>query len=245
MPNHCTDVAIEAEFKQLVESAARPYLAAGRTPYYFARGKLGGDPVFAAMLRQGLIDDGTRLTDLGCGQGVLLALLHATAQSRAGTDWPPGWPPPPRHVTAYGVDVRRDAIEAAKMALGMAAHVDVGDIRDFELPPSDVVTILDVLHYIDFNAQRRVLERVFAALETGGRLLLRVGDAAAGWRFDLTLAGDWLITLLRGHWQRRFFCRTADQWLALLREIGFDASVQPMHQGTPFANVLLIAHKYR
>jgi hypothetical protein len=88
-----------------------------------------------------------------------------------------------------------------------------------------------------------VLERVHAALETGGRLLLRVGDAAAGWRFDLTLTGDWLITLIRGHWQRRFFCRTADQWQQLLREIGFDVTLQPMHEGTPFANMLLVARK--
>jgi hypothetical protein len=32
------------------------------------------------------------------------------------------------------------------------------------------------------------------------------------------------------------------QWRELLRECGFDARAMPMSQGTPFANVLLLAH---
>jgi hypothetical protein len=35
-------------------------------------------------------------------------------------------------------------------------------------------------------------------------------------------------------------CRSLTQWIALLRECGFDAQIKPMSQGTTFANVLLI-----
>jgi hypothetical protein len=59
----------------------------------------------------------------------------------------------------------------------------------------------------------------------------------------LTLAGDWLVTLVRGHLQTRFHCRTGAEWLALLQQIGFAATIQPMRAGTPFANVLLVAQK--
>src|SRR5262249_11158879 len=98
-------------------------------------------------------------------------------------------------------------------------------------------------HYIDFNEQLGLLERVYAALAPGGRLLLRAGDASQGWRFRLTLAADWLVTLARGHLQRRFYCRTGTGWLQVLKQIGFEAQMQPMCDGTPFANVLLVGRR--
>ena len=58
------------------------------------------------------------------------------------------------------------------------AHGIIGDMRSAALPPCDLVVILDVLHYVDKAAQRALLQRVYDALRpSGGRLLLRVGDA--------------------------------------------------------------------
>jgi hypothetical protein len=48
--------------------------------------------------------------------------------------------------------------------------------------------------------------------------------------------------LLRGHAIVTQHCRSVAQWRALLRECGFDSEAKPMSHGTPFANVLLIAH---
>jgi SAM-dependent methyltransferase len=237
-------MSLDPAFQLLVETAAARYRPAGRSFYHFARGKLGRDPVFRALLLQGLIPSFTRLTDLGCGQGVLLALLAAAEDPKVRAQWPRGRPRLPRGVVGTGVDLRGDAVRAAKLALGVTAtRVQHGDIRTYVLPPSDVVTILDVLHYISYDSQRRVLDQVFLNLAPGGYLLLRAGDAAGGWRFRFTLADDWLITLVRGHWQRRFYTRTAEEWLAVLAEIGFRATLQPMSEGTPFANVLFIARK--
>lgn len=230
-------------FAGLVDAASLRYRPAGLLAYHFARGKLGGDPVFAEIFRQGLIPDKARVIDLGCGQGVLLALLAAVQDPHLGEDWPPGLPPLPRATVARGVDLRADAIEAARIALGQCAQVAVSDIRDAKVADCDVVTIFDVLHYVDYAAQQSLLERIFAALAPGGRLLLRAGDRSQGWRFRFTLAGDWLITLLRGHVQHRFWCRTGEEWLELVRRVGFDAHVQPMCAGTPFANVLVVGHR--
>jgi 2-polyprenyl-3-methyl-5-hydroxy-6-metoxy-1,4-benzoquinol methylase len=231
-------------FDTLVSAAALRYLPAGRRAYYFARGKLGGDPVFAAILRQGLIPDKARVIDLGCGQGVLLALLAAAQDPQYNAGWPAGLPPLPRDIVSHGFDLRVDAIEAARIALGHSAQVAVSDVRDARLWPCDVVTILDVLHYLDYDAQERLLERVHAALVPGGRLLLRAGDTSAPWRFRLTLLGDWLITLARGTLQWRFYCRSGAEWHDLLRKVGFQSmQMQPMDAGTPFSNVLLVGRK--
>jgi hypothetical protein len=50
------------------------------------------------------------------------------------------------------------------------------------------------------------------------------------------------VMLLRGHSIVAQHCRSVAQWRLLLRECGFDSEAKPMSQGTPFANVLLIAH---
>ena len=72
--------------------------------------------------------------------------------------------------------------------------------------------------------------------------LLRIGDAAGGWRFRYSQWVDKAIMLLRGHAWVNTYCRSVPEWLALLRECGFEARTMPMSQGTPFANVLLLAH---
>ena len=232
-------------FRAAVERAAQRFRPAGHTPYHFARGKLGGDPIFAGVLRQGLIAPAARIVDIGCGQGVLAALL---AEVEVSSDWPTDWAPPPRGWTLAGFDLRRDAVAAGQRALSdLSARVQltVGDARAMTLPPSDVAVIFDVLHYIDFAAQEAVLARVADSVVDGGRLLLRVGDAEAGWRFRVTLLGDWLITLVRGTPWPRFWTRPLTQWIALLERLGFDVDAQPMSEGTPFANVLLVATRRR
>ncbi len=228
---------------QLIEHAARPYRAAGRIAYGFARGKLSGDPVFFAVLAQGLLPGRGRLTDLGCGQGCLIALLLAAREMHAAGTWPRDWAPPPSALRLYGVDLRSAAVRAATTAFGERASVGLGDIRTFPIPASDAITILDVLHYIDPDDQQRVLERCHAALPPGGVLLLRVGDTEAGWRFIVTTVGDRIITMLRGTLCPRFYCRPVKEWRALLEGIGFNVATQSMSEGTPFANVLLVARR--
>jgi O-methyltransferase involved in polyketide biosynthesis len=133
-------------------------------------------------------------------------------------------------------------VARARRALGVDAEVSQADIRDTAFGAVDAVVILDVLHYMNPQAQFEVLKRVRAALPLRGLLLLRVGDAAGGLRFRWGQWSDRLVMLLRGHAVVVQHCRSVAQWRTLLRECGFDSEAKPMSQGTPFANVLLIAH---
>ena len=234
----------EPAFCLAVERAAQRFRACGRSAYYFSRGKLRGDPVFAALLRDGRIASRARIVDVGCGLGILPALLAAAEDGSAA--WPADWSPVPTGWTLHGFDLRSDAIAIGQRALadlGDRVQLVVGDVRTAPLPDCDVAVILDVLHYIDTAAQLALLACVHSALRPRGSLLLRVADAAPTWRFRWTLAVDWCVSVSRGLWWPRFGYRPLAEWTALLNSIGFTVTAQPMSEGTPFSNVLLIAHK--
>ena len=230
----------EAAPASLIELASDYYRAAGRFAWRFARGKLAGDPVFAAILAQGLLSGRTRILDLGCGQGLLAAWLLAAQVSEQRGWWPLGWPPAPQPQSLVGVEILPREVERAHLALGTRVRIVHADFRAVDYGPADAIVMLDVLHYNDFASQEAVLARARAALAPGGVLLLRVGDAAGGVRFGLGLLLDWTVALARRHRPVRFCCRPLPEWLELLGRLGFVTRAVPMSAGTPFANFLLI-----
>ena len=230
--------------QQLIDKAAAPYRAAGRFAWRFARGKLGGDPVFVALLAQGLIPQNARVLDIGCGQGLLASWLLAAKAVQDEGQWLTQWPAAPDPRAIHGIDLMPRDVARARQALQSFAKVaifSVGDMRHTEFSAADVVVILDVLHYVSIAAQDDVLRRVRDALAPNGLLLLRVGDASAGLPFKVSVWVDHVVTLLRGHRNARLYCRPLRAWCDTLAALGFTLSTLPMNQGTPFANVLLVA----
>jgi SAM-dependent methyltransferase len=225
----------------LLDAASQPYRSAGRFAYHFARGKLKGDPVFAAILAMGLLQGCSRVLDLGCGQGLLTAWLRAAERCYERGAWPRAWPAAPRLVSTLGIELMGPDVKRARRALGSDSQFLHGDIRTAPYGQHDAVVILDVLHYIPAASQREILRRARSALPTDGLLLLRVGDADGGFRFRYGQWTDRIVLTLRGQGWVRTHCRTVQQWQALLEESGFDCTALPMSQGTPFANVLLVA----
>jgi hypothetical protein len=237
---------MEPQLRQLLEAAARPYREAGRYAWNFARGKLRRDPVFLALLRDGLLPESGDLVDLGCGQGLLLSLLRAAKEQSAAGRWPPGWPAPPARLALRGIEWHPARVQAARGALGSAARVDLRDLselRDADLRPCSVIVLLDVLLYLDEAAQERVIGLAAAALGPGGLLLMREADAAAGLAFQLTKWSARLDAAMRGRFAQPLRCRSAARWVAELARRGLTVETRPMSQGTLFANILFVARK--
>jgi hypothetical protein len=132
-------------------------------------------------------------------------------------------------------------VARARAALGDRAQFVQGDIRTADFGQTDVAIILDVLHYIDYEAQEKVLRRIRAALPAGGTFITRIGDAGGGLPFQYSNWVDRTVFYLRGHRLDKIYCRTVSEWLDVLKRNGFSAESMPMHKGTPFCNVMLIA----
>ena len=251
-PLPARDAVTNAAWRALHAAACRPYRwddsVNSRWAWYWARGKLGRDPVFRGLLERGDLLPGARIVDIGCGQGLAASLVHACEGLAARGAWPASWPAPPSLRSYHGIELMAQDVARGNAALaplrtqGRAAAIVEQDMRDAPLPACDLVVMLDVLHYIDHAAQDALLARMRHAMAPHGRLLLRVGDPANAARSVLTRLVDWIVTTARGHRVPPTWTRSLDEWCTLLQRLGFGAIHRvPMSQGTPFANVLLVA----
>lgn len=231
--------------RRLLDAASAPYRAVGVVHHRWARGKLGGDAIFTALVDGAVFPDQARVLDLGCGRG-LLAAWHLAAEALAARgEWPADTHRPPRDLHFTGVELMAREAEAGMRALlphypGRVA-LSGGDMREVALEGFDVVAILDVLHYVDHAAQDLLLDRIRAALPPGGLFLTRVGDANGGLRFRISQWVDRGISFIQGHRLSRMWCRPLAEWVRILEARGFKVETRPMNGHQPFANVMLIA----
>ena len=214
-------------FRALARRAAALYPANDRYARHFAFGKLTRDPVFRHLWENQLIAAGARILDLGCGQALVGALLTAG-------EHPGNW-------RYRGIDSARRDIERARAALPAQCEVVESDLRTAPLSVADAVLLIDVLHYIEPAAQDDLLRRVREALAPGGVLILRIADASPGLRFRITEAVDLAATRLRGWRVKRLHSVPLAERRRQLEGHGFAVEERPMSEGTPFANVLLLA----
>ncbi len=227
----------------LIRATAARYRSSGLTPFFFASNKIRYDPVFFAILKSGLIQDHARLLDLGCGQGLLLTLLStAESQYRRGF-WADDLPAPPTHLRMHGMELSAYEVATAQRASGDDAVISKRDLANSDIPQADVMVMLDVLHYLDENAQVDLIRRIAKSIPRDGVLLVREADSGGGNRFRVTKFAEQLAAINRGNWRQRFCFRSRDQWNALFQSNGFSVTDMPMSEGTPFANFLWVARR--
>jgi uncharacterized protein (DUF2062 family) len=192
---------------------------------WYARMKYVMDPCYRAIAPH--VPPGAFAVDLGSGLGMLPVLLGVMGEGRRalGVEW-----------------------DEAKVACGAHARrgldgVDViaGDARSFVVPPCDVITLVDVLHYWDAKTQLTILAHCKNALRPGGRILVREGDPERRGGARWTRAVERLVTRLG--WNRgpavRF--RPIGELRAELESLGFVVHVDEVAARTHPGNVLLIA----
>ena len=225
-----------------------------------------GDPVYRAVFEGPWLRRGGTVIDLGCGQGLMLALIaearrpEASARTadtllsegrqeggRCAEDGAEKAGRPaagaPREGRLIGIELRPKVAAIARRVLGDGAEIIAADARTERLPTARTILVFDVLHMMPAADQEALLRGLVAALEPGGVLLLREADAGAGWRFQAVNIANRLKALAFGYSSNGFCFRTAAQWQTLLETLGLGVELQPMGQGTPYGNVLLAGTK--
>jgi 2-polyprenyl-3-methyl-5-hydroxy-6-metoxy-1,4-benzoquinol methylase len=223
--------ALDAATSQRIARAFLPPRWHGSyTHYFYARAKLGSDPLYPGIV-DALRGSDAPLLDLGCGIGLL-----AHALRDAGIDLP-----------YRGVD-----IDARKIAQGSRAALNAG-LHDVAFECVDLssampahrgsVAILDVLQFVPQAVQDAILDAAVAMLVPGARLVLRTGLDDGTARARTTRRIDALSRTLR--WMNAGPQRYPEAGAlgARFEAAGLACEFTPLYGRTPFNNWRVVATK--
>jgi SAM-dependent methyltransferase len=211
---------------------ARAYLPrnpfGNRWDYYYARAKLGSDPLYTGVL-DALRGSRAPLLDLGCGLGLLAHALHADGQALAyhGVDNDAKKIARARRA-ATKVDLPQARFEVVDLASGLPAH-------------RGSVAILDVLQYLSADAQLELLRQVAAMLPSGGRLVIRTGLDDGTRRGHTTRITDRLANLVGWMQSVPKAYPNTTRMRTTLEDAGLATTFAPLYGRTPFNNWLVVA----
>jgi len=189
----------------------------------FVRWKLRLDRIFGLLAEEDL-GSGT-VVDLGCGYGMALSFAACDDGSRR----------------FMGCDLDAHRIAVAREVLSpLNADLKVEDVRHFELPPSGLILILDVLQYLPAPEQLALLERCCAALAPQGKLIFRVHDRERGLLSRLTLAFDQHLFKLTGVGREPLMLSEAE-YRTVLEHAGMRVEERRLRSRLPLVHRVFIA----
>ena len=188
--------------------------------------KLLLDPVYTAVLAELRPAPELPLLDVGCGPGLLAAVL------RDG-----GFRAP-----ILGIDYDPRKTDAATEALHGHPECSFhpGDARSLLPVHAGHVTILDILQYFSPAETARLLERAARCVAPGGLLLIRSSLRDHSWRFRLSRATDWIAKASAWMKESPKHYPSREEITAILAGAGLTGSVRKLSGPLPLNNYLLV-----
>jgi 2-polyprenyl-6-hydroxyphenyl methylase/3-demethylubiquinone-9 3-methyltransferase len=195
----------------------------------FVRGRLSSAPLQALAERA---PSGT-IADIGCGHGLLTALLAVDRSDR--------------HIV--GVDPDQRKIELARRAVGKLPNVELRHCAIEALSPErdgtfDAVVVADVLYLLPVEVWPRFLASARKLLRPTGKLLLKEARDDGSWKYWKCIAQEQLMVrvLRRTLTSGGLNFLTSERMERLLIDVGFRVTeVVDLSEGYATPHVLYVA----
>jgi uncharacterized protein (DUF2062 family)/2-polyprenyl-3-methyl-5-hydroxy-6-metoxy-1,4-benzoquinol methylase len=213
----------EAECESATRRTVERYRAAALGDRIYVAAKLNTDPLTRLLAK--LPGDFGRVLDAAAGRGQFGLFL-----------WELG-----RASELHGFDTDARKVAVAQLAASDQAHFETQDLLEFDEREVDTLLLIDVLHYLTLPEQDELLRRAGRCV-TRGRIVIRELDSSDAARSSVTRGFEWLAKVSRynrGRAGRHY--RPAREIVDQLSLAGFSCEVLGASEGTPFANVLIVA----
>jgi cyclopropane fatty-acyl-phospholipid synthase-like methyltransferase len=228
--NAATPPFAAADARRIAEAFLPSFPLGNRYDYYYVRAKLGSDPLYPGVLAA-LRGSSEPLLDLGCGLGLLAHALRFDGQ-----------------VLAYrGVDNDAAKIARARRVAekcGFAqTRFEVVDLANATPDHCGSVAILDMLQYLDADAQRALLTTAATMLTPGAVLVIRSAIDDASGRARTSRTTDRMAQWIGWMQFRPRSWPTLDGLRAPLEAAGLQVDCAPLYGNTPFNNWMIVARR--
>jgi SAM-dependent methyltransferase len=189
--------------------------------------KLRLDPIFKGI--DSAVPPTGQILDAGCGFGQMSNSLALKSSRR----------------TIIGVDRDQRKIEIARCAARTLsnAHFEIGDLLEWQYPPSDCVLLIDVLHYWNPDKQQQIIAKAAACLRENGILIFREGLASSSLAHRLVDWGErWSTWTGQNRRGDGLFFQDRDFYLKTFRQHGLSVQKEVPQWG-PGSNSVLILQR--
>jgi len=121
-----------------------------------------------------------KMLDIGCGYGFMPYMLHFASPGREFT----------------GIDYDEDKIETAENCFSKDQKINFifADALQFGFESYDAIIIADMLHYLQPDSQKLIIEKCIRHLNPGGTIIIRDGDKDLQERHKNTMLTEFFST---------------------------------------------------
>ncbi|MDP3982487.1 MAG: class I SAM-dependent methyltransferase [bacterium] len=164
------------------------------------------------------------ITELGCGEGLMTNYLALSS--------------PKRQIIGYEIVPER--LKIAKKNIKNTLY-EVGDIVEIPFPKSDALILFHVLHHLPSkSAQEKVLIKAKKALKKNGKLVIVDVHVRPTIKYYAAWIADHFLVpwVFEKRFYTRAYFRTEQEWLTLLKKIGYKVKTSEETAGRPFPNII-------
>ena len=125
-----------------------------------------------------------KILDIGCGYGFMPYMLHFVC--------------PERNITGIDYDEQKIATASHCFSKDAGIRFFCADITQYQFERYDAVVMMDILHYLQPEQQKVVIEKAIRSIQPGGMIVIRDGNTDLGKRHRGTKMTEIFSTAIFG-----------------------------------------------